>query len=175
MGANGPPIIPQVNLSSLKQEKQIRVRVLCLTFPLAATRQDCSGCLAFFFPEPQSCTLICKCYTLLWQRNQHLCQPDVSPSPLALFMRGCECEGEKRVKPQPRITTAALPQISLGTSFGWSAAAAKTHLKRQRKCFKPSWELKLTSHFSGVTLGLSLRSPTCPARRHRLIRHQLHS
>lgn len=31
------------------KEKQIRERVLCLTFPLAATRQDCSGCLAFFF------------------------------------------------------------------------------------------------------------------------------
>lgn len=93
--------------------------------------------LLIFCTQPQSFTLICKCYTALWRRNQQLCHPDVIPSPLALFMCGSECEEEKRVLLLLLLCITTATQISLWTSFDCSFTAAKMHLYTSGNILNP--------------------------------------
>lgn len=104
-----------------------------------ATRPDSSGCRTFFIFSPFLTAKLHFDMQLLHTMVAKKPASMSSPSPLALFMHGCEREGEKRVKPPPRVATAALlPQTSLGTSSGCSFTAAKTHLNAGGNALSPA-------------------------------------
>lgn len=108
-----------------------------LTFPHAC--MSVLAALPIFFSPPQSFTLTCKCYTLLWWGHQRLCHPDVIPSARALFMCACKWGREKG------RAAAVNRNSSVATNITWKKLWLQLHnskntFKRQRKRFTPRRE-----------------------------------